>query len=153
VAHTAESVFQMAFEEIYSSDAVTWHLQFHGNSTCIEDVFLSNGVASAPQILSSLAANIAAASTAAAPNGPVLTARVFDATGGCFARGTDNMQMRFASGLPHTSICAPPNLPVGPSRFIHMEQRRDARRAADDPVATPGRNRAVVIAGILATFS
>ena len=34
VAHTAESVFQMAFEEIYSSDAVTWHLQFHGNSTC-----------------------------------------------------------------------------------------------------------------------
>jgi hypothetical protein len=153
VAHVAESVFQMAFEEIYSSDAVTWHLQFHGNSTCIEDVFLSNGVASAPQILSSLAANIAAASTAAAPNGPVLTARVFDATGGCFARGTDNMQMRFASGLPHTSICAPPNLPVGPSRFIHMEQRRDARRAADDPAATPGRNRAVVIAGILATFS
>ncbi len=153
VAHVAESVFQMAFEEIYSSDAVTWHLQFHGNSTCIEDVFLSNGVASAPQILSSLAANIAAASTAAAPNGPVLTPRVFDATGGCFARGTDNMQMRFASGLPHTSICAPPNLPVGPSRFIHIEQRRDARRAADDPAATPGRNRAVVIAGILATFS
>ena len=126
------------------------HLQFHGNSSCVEDVFLSNGVASAPQILSSLAANIAAASTAAAPSGPVLTPRVFDATGGCFARGTDNMQMRFASGLPHTSICAPPNLPVGPSRFIHIEQRRDARRAVDDPAATPGRNRAVVIAGILA---
>ena len=34
VAHTAESVFQMAFEEIYSSDASTWHLQFHGNATC-----------------------------------------------------------------------------------------------------------------------
>src|SRR6266699_3103078 len=25
VSHTAESVFQMAFEEIYSSDATTWH--------------------------------------------------------------------------------------------------------------------------------
>ncbi len=32
VGHTAESVFQMAFEEIYSSDAFTWHLQFHGNA-------------------------------------------------------------------------------------------------------------------------
>ncbi len=31
VSHTAESVFQMAFEEIYSSDTSTWHLQFHGN--------------------------------------------------------------------------------------------------------------------------
>jgi hypothetical protein len=153
VAHTAESVFQMAFEEIYSSDAVTWHLQFHGNSTCSDDVFLSNGVAAAPQILSALAANIDAASTAAAAGGPVLTTGVFDATGGCFARGTDNMQLRFASGLPHASICAAPNLPVGPSRFIHVEQRRDARRAASDPTATPGRNRAVVIAGILATFS
>jgi hypothetical protein len=63
------------------------------------------------------------------------------------------MQLRFASGLPHASICAAPNLPVGPSRFIHIEQRRDARRAANDPAATPGRNRAIVIAGILATFS
>ena len=44
VGHTAESVFQMAFEEIYSSDASTWHLQFHGNATCREDLFLSNGV-------------------------------------------------------------------------------------------------------------
>ena len=154
VAHIAESVFQMAFEEIYSSDAVTWHLQFHGNSTCSEDVFLSNGVAAAPQILSSLAANIAAASTAAAAGGPVLTTGVFNATGGgCFARGTDNMQLRFASGVPHASICAAPNVPVGPSRFIHVEQRRDARRAASDPAASAGRNRAVVIAGILATFS
>ena len=32
MSHTAESVFQMAFEEIYSSDASTWHLQFHGNA-------------------------------------------------------------------------------------------------------------------------
>jgi hypothetical protein len=152
VSHTAESVFQMAFEEIYSSDAVTWHLQFHGNSTCNEDVFLSNGVAAAPAILSSLAANIVAASTAAAAGGPVLSTDVFDATGGCAARGRDNMQMRFASGLPHASICAEPNVPVGPSRFIHIEQRRDARRAPTDLAATPGRNRAVVIAGILATF-
>jgi hypothetical protein len=153
VAHTAESVFQMAFEEIYASDAVTWHLQFHGNSTCSEDVFLSNGVAAPPQKLSSLAANIAAASTAAAAGGPVLTAGVFDTTGGCFARGTDNMQLRFASGLPHASVCTAANLPVGQSRFIHIEQRRDARRAASDPAATSGRNRAVVIAGIAATFS
>ena len=35
VSHTAESVFQMAFEEIYSSDASTWHLQFHGNANPI----------------------------------------------------------------------------------------------------------------------
>jgi hypothetical protein len=152
VSHTAESVFQMAFEEIYSSDAVTWHLQFHGNSTCTEDVFLSNGVAAAPPTLSSLAANIVAASRAAADGGPELTADVFDAAGGCAARGRDNMQMRFASGLPHASICAEPNVPVGPSRFIHVEQRRDARRAPRDPAATPGRNRSVVIAGILATF-
>jgi hypothetical protein len=41
---------------------------------------------------------------------------------------------------------------VGPSRFIHVEQRRDARRAPLDSSATPGRNRGVVIAGILATF-
>jgi hypothetical protein len=153
VSHTAESVFQMAFEEIYSSDAVTWHLQFHGNSTCLEDVFLSNGVAAAPPMLSSLAAKIAAASTAAAAGGPVLTTRVFDATGGCLARGKDNMQMRFASGRPHASICPEPNDPVGPSRYIHIEQRRDARRAATDPAATPGRNHAVVVTGILATFS
>ena len=32
MSHTAKSVFQMAFEEIYSSDASTWHLQFHGNN-------------------------------------------------------------------------------------------------------------------------
>jgi hypothetical protein len=153
VAHTGESVFQVAFEEIYSNDTVTWHLQFHGNSTCVEDVFLSNGVAAAPDVLSTLGGNIAAASTAAAEGGPVLTTGVFTENGGCFARGTDNMQMRFASGVPHASICAAPNVPVAPSRFIHIEQRRDARRAASDPSATSGRNRAVVIAGIVATFS
>ena len=62
------------------------------------------------------------------------------------------MQMRFASGLPHASICPTGNVPAGPSRFIHVEQRRTARRAPTDPSATPGRNRAVVIAGIRATF-
>ena len=152
VGHTAESVFQMAFEEIYSSDASTWHLQFHGNATCREDLFLSNGVTAAPATLYALKANIEAASTAAAAGGPVLKADVYDAAGDCALRGTDNMQMRFASGLPHASICPTGNVPVGPSRFIHVEQRRDARRAPTDPLATPGRNRGVVVAAILATF-
>ena len=67
----------MAFEEIYSSDASTWHLQFHGNAnpTCMPglDVFLSNGVEAARAThatLYTLSANIAAASTAAAAGGP-----------------------------------------------------------------------------------
>src|SRR5262245_10709949 len=146
VSHTAESVFQMAFEEIYSSDASTWHLQFHGNANptlaCQADVFLSNGVAAAPAILYALKANIEVASKARAACGPVLVADVYDDACDCALRGTDNMQMRFASGLPHASICAPGNVPVGPSRFIHVEQRRDARRAPPplDPLATPGRN-------------
>ena len=115
-------------------------------------MFLSNGVEAAPATLYTLGANIAAASTAAAAGGPVLMVDVYDAPGDCILRGTDNMQMRFASGLPHASICAQGNVPVGPSRFIHVEQRRDARRAPNDPSATPGRNRGVVVAGILATF-
>jgi hypothetical protein len=157
VSHMAESVFQMAFEEIYASDATTWHLQFHGNANptlaCRDvDVFLSNGVEAAPQTLYELSANIAAASAGAAAGGPVLTVDVYDAPGDCILRGTDNMQMRFASGLPHASICAQGNLPIGPSRFIHVEQRRAARRAPTDSSATPGRNRSVVVQGILATF-
>ena len=157
VSHTAESVFQMAFEEIYSSDSSTWHLQFHGNANpdlaCQDvDVFLSNGVEAAPATLYALSANIAAASRAAAAGGPFLVVDVYDAPDDCVLRGTDNMQMRFASGLPHARICAQGNVPVGPSRFIHVEQRRDARRAPKDPSATPGRNRGVVVAGILATF-
>jgi hypothetical protein len=152
MGHTAESVFQMAFEEIYSSDTVTWHIQFHGNSKCRADVFLSNGVVAAPATLFTLAENIEAASAAAAAGGPVLTADVFDSPRDCDFRGTDNMQMRFASGLPHVSICPEGNDPVAPSRFIHLEQRRDARRASTDRSATPGRNRGVVVAGILATF-
>jgi hypothetical protein len=153
VAHTSESVFQVAFEEIYASDVFTWHIQFHGNSTCAADVFLSNGVTSAPPLLHTLAASIRAASVAAAQGGPVLTADVFDSLNDCPARGTDNMQMRFASGLPHGSICAPDNGPIAPSRFIHVEQRRDARRARTDAAASPGRNREVVIAGIRAAFT
>ncbi len=158
VSHTAESVFQMAFEEIYSSDASTWHLQFHGNANptlaCRDvDVFLSNGVERpVPDTLYTVRENITAASTAAAAGGPALIVDVYDAPGDCILRGTDNMQMRFASGLPHTSICARGNVPVGPSRFIHVEQRLDARRAPTDESATPGRNRGVVVNGILATF-
>jgi hypothetical protein len=153
VAHTSESVFQVAFEEMYSSDVFTWHIQFHGNAVCAEDVFLSNGVVAPQPLLRTLAANIRAASAAAAQGGPVLTADVFDQPNDCAARGTDNMQMRFASGLSHGSICAPGNVPIGPSRFIHVEQRRDARRARTDSTATPGRNRDVVMAAILATFT
>jgi hypothetical protein len=157
VSHTAESVFQMAFEEIYSSDASTWHLQFHGNAnpapSCLHvDVFLSNGVEHpVPDTLYTLRENIAAASErGAAAGGPVLTVDVYDAPGDCILRGTDNMQMRFASGLPHASICAQDNLPVGPSRFIHVEQSLDARRAPPEP--PDGLNRGVVVAGICATF-
>jgi hypothetical protein len=157
VSHTAESVFQMAFEEIYSSDASTWHLQFHGNASTARgcedvDVFLSNGIAAAPAThatLYTLAENIEAASKAKAAGGSVLRVDVFDAPDDdCILRGTDNMQMRFASGRPHASICLGKD-PEEPSRFIHMEQSRDARRAE---TPDPGRNRGVVVAGILATF-
>jgi hypothetical protein len=164
VSHTAESVFQIAFEEIYSSDASTWHLQFHGNANstlaCKDiDVFLSNGVQATltdPSFatLYALAANIAQESSDRAPGGPLLKVDVYDAAEDCGLRGTDNMQMRFASGLPHASICAEGNEPLGPSRFIHLEQRREARRAfPTDPEATPGRNRGVVVEGIRRTFS
>jgi hypothetical protein len=157
VSHTAESVFQMAFEEIYSSDPSTWHLQFHGNANptvaCRDvDVFLSNGVEAAPATVHALSANIAAASKCAAAGGPVLRVDVYDGPGDCALRGTDNMQMRFASGLPHESICGQGNLPVGPSRFIHIEQRLTARRAPTDSGATSGQNRVVVLAGISKTF-
>ena len=152
VSHTAECVFQIAFEEVYVSDTSTWHIQFHGSGTCTEDVFLSNGVPNAPAPVHTLAANIVAVSTAKAGSGPVINARVFDRTGGCDARGTDNMQMRFASGRPHATICPDGNGPIGPSRFIHVEQRRTVRRSPTDRDATPGVNRAVVVDGIVATF-
>ena len=157
VSHTAESVFQIAFEEIYSSDASTWHLQFHGNASpapaCRNvDVFLSNGVKAAPAMLYTLSANITTASQAAAAGGPVLRIDVYDGPGDCALRGTNNMQLRFASGRPHTSICPKANGPLWPSRFIHIEQRLSARRAPNDDGATPGRNRSVVLAGIFQTF-
>jgi hypothetical protein len=60
------------------------------------------------------------------------------------------MQMRFASGLPHASICR--GNAVGPSRFSHAGQNRNARLAPDHPSAAPGRNRGGGVAGILATF-
>jgi hypothetical protein len=155
VSHTAESVFQMAFEEIYSSDTSTWHLQFHGNAStqhgCEDvDVFLSNGVeatrATHPTLYT-LAENIEAASTAVAARG--LRVDVYDdAQNDCILRGTDNMQMRFASGSPHANICLGKD-PEEPSRFIHVEQSRDARRAE---TPDPGRNRGVVVQGILKTF-
>ncbi|AMY09140.1 hypothetical protein LuPra_02353 [Luteitalea pratensis] len=88
-----------------------------------------------------------------AGEGRVIAAGVFDASGGCAARGTDNMQMRFASGLPHASICREDSTPIGPSRFIHVEQRRTVRRASSDSEATAGVNRAIVLSAILATFT
>lgn len=152
VSHTAESVFQMAFEEIYSSDTSTWHLQFHGNARCEGvDVFLSNGVEAAPAKLYELAENIVTTSRERAAGGPVLMVDVYDAPGDCALRGTDNMQMRFASGLPHASICLGKD-PEEPSRFIHVEQSRDARRAPNETPDTPGRSRGVVVDGILKTF-
>lgn len=157
VSHTAESVFQIAFEEIYLSDTSTWHIQFHGNAGTARgcrdlDVFLSNGVEVAPAALHTLAENIVAESRAKALGGPILRVNVYDAPDDCILRGTDNMQMRFASGRPHASICAQDNDPIGPSRFIHVEQSRVARRAPNDPEATPGRNRDVVVKGIRRTF-
>lgn len=136
VSHTAESVFQMAFEEIYSSDTSTWHLQFHGNARCEDvDVFLSNGVEAPRQKLYDLADNIKAA-------GGLVVDVYDDAQNDCALRGTDNMQMRFASGRPHESICLGKDPEVS-SRFIHVEQSREARRAP---------NRAVIVEGIRNTF-
>jgi hypothetical protein len=74
---------------------------------------------------------------------------VYDSDADCKARGTDNM---LASGLPHGSICPKGHVPIGPSRFIHVEQSRIARRASTDPSATSGRNRSVIVAAIAVTF-
>ena len=87
--------------------------------------------------LYALAANIAEESRAGAPGGPVLMVDVYDAPGDCGLRGTDNMQMRFASGLPHASICA-----KATSRRAFAVHSRGAapRRAArpDRPGPRPG---------------
>jgi len=155
VSHTAESVFQMAFEEIYSGDASLWHLQFHGNAQprgCEHvDVFLSNGVEAAPAMLYTLSQNITNSSKAAGDggSGDPLQVDVYDQRNDCALRGKNNMQMRFASGGPHASICHGDN-PQGPSRFIHVEQSPDARSAPTP--TTPRRNRDVVLAGICKTF-
>ena len=99
--------------------------------------------------LYTLAENIEAASKAKAAGGRVLKVDVYDdGQNDCILRGTDNMQMRFASGRPHASICLGKD-PEEPSRFVHVEQSRDARRAE---TPDPGRNRGVVVDGILKTF-
>jgi hypothetical protein len=115
------------------------------------DVFLSNGVNVAPAMLYTLSQNITDASTAAADGGSEcpLQVDVYDDPADCALRGKNNMQMRFASGRPHASICQGNN-PQGPSRFIHIEQSPDARSAPTP--TTPRRNRNVVLAGIRKTF-
>lgn len=133
----------------------TWHVQFHGNASCSDDVFLSNGVSNPPAMLQTLATNIETASAAAATaggEGRVIAAGVFDASGGCPARGTDNADAIRLRLAPTPAICREENVPIGPSRFIHVEQRRTVRRASSDSEATPGVNRAIVLSGILATF-
>jgi hypothetical protein len=150
--HNGETLFQIAFEETYGGDPTLWHLQFHGNATCAEDVFLSNAVLNPPAMLTSLANNIAAASTAAAGGGAVLTVDVYDNAGDCSLRATQNTQMRYAAGIPHAQVCANGLSPATTSRFVHIEQLRIARRAANDPLASPGRNRAVISGAIRQTF-
>lgn len=152
MAHTADSVFQIAFEEVFNSDSSLEHLQLHGNGTCTEDVFLSNGVLPPPVTLDTLMANIEAASLAAAPGGPTLSADVYDDPGDCALRGTKNTQLRFASGIPHSDVCALGYSPTIPSRFVHFEQLRDARRDPSDPLASPGRNRMIISDAIQQTF-
>jgi hypothetical protein len=152
VAHNADTVFQIAFEEIHISDSGLHHIQFHGNTQCVEDVFLSNGVTGPLPIWYTLATNIMSASTAAAGGGPTLTVDVYDNPGDCTLRATSNTQMRFAAGIPHSQVCTNGNSPTSASRFIHAEQLRIARRAPTDPLATPGQNRAVISTAIRQTF-
>jgi hypothetical protein len=152
VAHTADSVFQIAFETIFASNASLHHLQFHGNDSCAVDIFLSNGVENPLPIFYALRNNIVAASQSAAGGGSTLTADVYDSPPDCTLRGRQNVQMRFAAGIPHNGVCTTGNNPTVPTRFIHMEQLRIARRAPSDPLATPGQNRNVVRAGIKQSF-
>ena len=152
VAHTSESVFQVAFEEIYSSDVFTWHIQFHGNATCADDVFVSNGVLGGACRFSRRSPRISGPRRRPGRGRARAHRRRLRQPSDCrrAARTTCRCASRRAC---HTrSICAPGNVPIGPSRFIHVEQRRDARRAPTDSAATPGRNRDVVTAAIGATF-
>lgn len=152
VCHNRDTVFQIAFEELYAREPNLYHLQLHGNATCAVDVFLSNGVMNPPAILFALANNIVAASTTAAGGGAVLTADVFDHPNDCTLVGRQNTQMRFAAGIPHADICLTNNDPTQPSRFFHIEQLRAARRTPTDPLATPGRHRMILSAAIRQTF-
>ena len=157
VSHTAESVFQMAFEEIYSSDASTWHLQFHGNANptlaCRDvDVFLSNGIEAAPPTLYELNANIAAASAAAAAGGrsSPLKSTTRRATASFAGQTTCRRAIRLGPA-PRAHLCARQFT----DRAIAVHPRGATPRRAPrpaDPLATPGRNRSVVVHEILATF-
>lgn len=151
MAHNAESVFQIAFEEIHDFDPSLVHIQFHGNATCVEDVFISNGVSTPPPALDALKANIDATSLAWAGGGPMLATDVYDDSGDCTLRGTKNTQLRYAAGFTHAEVCDAVT-PTVSSTFVHVESLRIARRALADPLATAGQNRQVVIEAIRLTF-
>ena len=163
VSHTAESVFQIGLRR----NLLERHVRRGTSSStgtpilrvgCQDmDVFLSNGVeARRPTHLATLyalAANIAEESQARAAGGPVLKVDVYDD-----ARTTAS----FGDGQHADEVCLGPaarehlregNDPEEPSRFIHVEQSRDARRALPPTEPRdPGRNRNVVMEGILKTF-
>ena len=151
VAHRRDSVFQIVFEEIVTADPGLYHLQFHGNQTCDEEVFLSSGVRNPLGPVDDLAAAITATSIEWAAGGPVLDVDVYDSSGDCSLRATKNVQLRFAAGVPHAQVCDS-LLPPGPSRFIHVESLRVARRSILDPLASSGRNRDVVIEAVRRTW-
>ncbi len=151
MAHNAETVFQIAFEELYAAEDELHHVQIHGSSSCSDDVFLSNGVATPPNALNVLAQRIQAVSSSWAQGGPTLSVDVYDHPGDCSLRGWKNIQLRFAAGRTHDSLCAS-GLPANPSRFFHVECHLSARLEPGDPLATPGVNRAVVLTAIQQTF-
>jgi hypothetical protein len=72
------------------------------------------------------AINAARESSDRAPGGPLLNVDVYDAAGDCGLRGTDNMQMRFASDLPPRELCAEGN---GPVRTFAVHSRGAAPRS------------------------
>ena len=150
MAHSPQSMFQVAFEEIYRSEKKVYHIQFHGNATCGTDVYLSNGVATPPGVMNALAYYLLSSSATAAGNGPMLSVDVYDGPGSCSLRGTKNTQLRFAADGLHNGVC---NYgPFESSRFIHLEARRRVRRAPSDPQAAPGVNRSVLVEAIRLAF-
>lgn len=150
-AHNVETVFQIAFEELHAADPGVTHVQLHGNATCTADVFLSSGDTPPAPELAALAHNLGMATRAWAGNGVKLSVEVYDAPTDCSLRGTTNVQLRFAAGTPHDDLCLP-GASTHASRFVHLESSRVARRAPTDPLATLGRNRAVVLAALRRTF-